>query len=117
MENVFIKPEQRDILLVPFPFSDLSGNKVRPVLVVSKDEFNKYSGDVIVCGITSNITKDSYSVKINNKNLDEGHLTVDCCIKIENILKVDKKLLIKKIGKLRKQDFHGVLDKLNSLFR
>ena len=35
--------EQQDLLLVPFPFSDQSGRKVRPVIVISNNEFNDYS--------------------------------------------------------------------------
>ena len=54
--------EQKDLLLVPFPFSDQSGRKVRPVIVISNNEFNKYSEDVIVIGVTSNILKDKYTI-------------------------------------------------------
>ena len=44
-----------DIILVPFPFSDQSGQKVRPVLVVSNDHYNNSCDDLIVCGITSRL--------------------------------------------------------------
>ena len=91
---------QRDVLLVPFPFSDFSGKKVRPVLVVSNDKFNYSSDDVIICGITRNIDKNQYVVKIDTKNLEEGKLFNPCCVRVENILKMDKKLLLKKIGKM-----------------
>ena len=61
---------QRDLLLVPFPFSDQSGKKVRPVVVVSNDNFNEHSEDLIVLGITSNITNDKYTLLLNNKDLE-----------------------------------------------
>ena len=48
--------KQRDIVLVPFPFSDLSGQKVRPVLILSNDAYNQQSADVVVCGLTTNLT-------------------------------------------------------------
>ena len=35
--NVF----QKELILLPYPFSNLEGNKVRPALVVSNDSFNK----------------------------------------------------------------------------
>ena len=39
--------EQRSIILVPFPFSDLTGAKKRPALVVSSSDFNIKNDDVI----------------------------------------------------------------------
>jgi len=92
--------EQRDLLLIPFPFSDQSGRKVRPVVVVSNNKFNEHSEDAIVVGVTSNITKDKYTVRIDNNDLENGKLLTNCVIKSENILKLDKHLIIKKIGKI-----------------
>jgi mRNA interferase MazF len=43
-----------DIILVPFPFTDLTSTKKRPCVVISPDAFNK-SGDLIVGFITSNL--------------------------------------------------------------
>jgi hypothetical protein len=61
--------EQKDLLLVPFPFSDQSGRKVRPVIVISNDEFNKYSDDILVIGVTSNISKDKYAINLTNNKI------------------------------------------------
>lgn len=105
--------EQRDLLLVPFPFSDQTGRKVRPVIVISNNKFNIYSDDVIVIGVTSNILKDKYTLSLTNNNLDEGRLLTNCTIKIENILKLDKELIIKKIGKINKETLKNIIDKLS----
>jgi|TARA_Y100000034_G_scaffold106239_1_gene134802 mRNA interferase MazF len=94
--------EQRDLLIVPFPFSDQKGRKVRSVIVISNNEFNKNSDDVLVVGVTSNISKNKYTINLTNKDLEEGKLSAVCCIKVENILKMDKEMVIKKIGKIRK---------------
>ncbi|MDD5192861.1 MAG: type II toxin-antitoxin system PemK/MazF family toxin [Candidatus Nanoarchaeia archaeon] len=104
--------EQKDLLLVPFPFSDQSGRKVRPVIVISNNEFNKYSDDVLVIGVTSNILKDKYTLNLTNTNLDEGKLLTNCIIKVENLLKLDKELVIKKIGKINKETLKNIIDKL-----
>ena len=104
--------EQKDLLLVPFPFSDQSGRKVRPVIVISNNEFNKYSDDVLVIGVTSNILKDKYSINLTNNNLDEGKLFTNCIIKVENLLKLDKELVIKKIGKINKETLKNIINKL-----
>lgn len=104
--------EQRDLLLVPFPFSDQSGRKVRPVIVISNNEFNKYSEDIIIVGVTSNISKDKYTINIINSNLDEGKLSTNCYIKVENILKIDKELVIKKIGRINIPTLKQIIFKL-----
>lgn len=109
--------EQRDLLLVPFPFSDQSGRKVRPVIVISNNEFNNNSKDVIVIGVTSNISKDKYTINLTNNNLDEGKLLTNCYIKIENVLKLDKELIIKKIGKINKVILKNIIDKLFEIIR
>ncbi len=72
------------IILVPFPFTDLSGNKVRPAVIVSK---NKIGSDVVVVFITS------------QTKLKEKHLVV---VKPEegNGLKVTSKIVCSKIATL-----------------
>src|SRR3989344_954496 len=104
--------KQRDLLLVPFPFSDQSGRKVRPVVVISNDEFNENSEDLLVVGVTSNIFRDRYSIILTNDDLEEGRLVTLCCVKSENILKIDKEFVIKKIGKIRKNKLDTVKKKI-----
>jgi len=102
--------QQRDILLVPFPFSDQSGNKVRPVVVISKDRFNKQSGGIIVIAVTSIIKTDAYSIPISTKDVEEGILHDRCCIKVESVIKLDKNLIIKKVGRIKQQKFNKILE-------
>ena len=109
--------EQRDLLLVPFPFSDKSGRKVRPVIVISNNDFNKNSEDSLVIGVTSNISKDKYSIGLANKDLDEGKLSTVCCIKVENILKIEKDLIIKKIGKVNQNILTNISAKLFEIIK
>ena len=108
--------KQGEIFLVPFPFSDLSGSKVRPVVIISNDGFNFSSEDVLVSGITSNTSKDNYAVQITNKDMGEGHLIVNSSVKVENILRIEKKLLMKKIGSLKKETFLEIIKKLKAIF-
>jgi mRNA interferase MazF len=49
-------PERGDVILVPFPFTDLSDTKRRPALVLSSREYNDATGDVIIAQITSRVT-------------------------------------------------------------
>jgi mRNA interferase MazF len=66
--------KQGDILLIPFPYSDLTSTKQRPVLVLSNTYYNESYQDIVVAAITSNITEKVYSIHIDTDDLDEGHL-------------------------------------------
>lgn len=59
--------KQGDIVLVPVPFSDLTNQKQRPLLVISNDDYNKVTEDVVVLAITSNLKELDYAVKLNQK--------------------------------------------------
>ena len=63
--------KQGEIVIVPFPFSNLSSIKQRPVIVLSKNMDNETVEDIITCGITSNVKDTKYSVLIKNENLIE----------------------------------------------
>ena len=49
--------KQGDVLLVPYPFTDQSGSKRRPSVVVSGDAYNQTHSDVILAPITSQIMR------------------------------------------------------------
>jgi mRNA interferase MazF len=44
-----------DVVILPFPYTDQSGAKRRPALVLSSDAFNARRADIIVAPITSNL--------------------------------------------------------------
>lgn len=108
--------KQRDILLVPFPFSDQSGQKIRPVLVLSHDSYNQFGEDIIVCAITSNLKINKYSILINGKNLETGKLYNRSCIKVDSLLKISKRLVIKNIGTLDQATFQKAINILEDVF-
>ncbi|MHA1673678.1 MAG: type II toxin-antitoxin system PemK/MazF family toxin [Promethearchaeota archaeon] len=105
---------QRDLLLLPFPFSNHSGNKVRPVVVISKSSFNAKSQDVIVAAVTSNISGQN-KVLLTSEDLIEGFLKQDSCVKVENILKISKMLVIKKIGRINSAKHQEIVKILQNL--
>ncbi len=115
MEKVPLNFEQRDIILIPFPFSNQRGAKVRPAIIISNNRLNR-ADDIIVSGITSNITKNQYSITIEEKDLELNNIKEECCIKVENILRIEKSLVLKKIDSLREETFTEVLTKVKSLF-
>lgn len=107
---------QREIVLTRFPFSNQLDFKVRPVLVLSKDTYNRKYADVIICAITSNPDDSEYGIKITNDNLEDGHLKLTSKIRVDALTSIEKDIIIKRIGLLKEEDFLMVLQKINTLF-
>jgi len=61
-----------DVVVIPFPFSDLSASKKRPAIVVA----SLTGDDQIVAQITSVARNDNYSISINDKKIKEIEKTL-----------------------------------------
>ena len=101
---------QGEIWLAPFPFSDQSNRKVRPIIIISNNEYNNSSNDIIAIGVTSNLIHDDYTLNLSQKDLEDGNLITECIIKVDNILYISKELLIKRIGILKKSKLKQSID-------
>ncbi|MBM4080034.1 MAG: type II toxin-antitoxin system PemK/MazF family toxin [Planctomycetes bacterium] len=107
---------QRDIALVPFPFSDLSASKVRPVFILSNDEHNQQSADVVVCGLTTNLEPSPYSVPVAPADVEQaGTLRHKSKIKADAISFLDQSLIIKPIARLKLSVFRQVVREIERL--
>lgn len=115
MEKILIK--QRDIILIPFPFSDQSGQKIRSALIISNDKFNQSGEDIVVCAITSNLKPSKYSLIISQEDIEMGVLYEKSSMKVETILKVKKMLIIKRIAILDKTKFSEVISAIQELVK
>jgi len=83
-----------DIVLFPFPYTDLSTRKLRPCLVIS-DEMKE---DVILCQITSQrIVKDRYSIELKQRETIGGSLQVDSYIRANMIFTATRRQILKKV--------------------
>jgi len=89
-----------EILLVPVPFTDLSSHKRRPVLVLSKEEYNRQAEDLIVAAITSLIDTKPYTVVFSNDDMKEGNLKVESCIRADKIYTLSQTLVVKRFGRV-----------------
>lgn len=109
--------KQREIVLVPFPYSDLSNTKRRPVLIISNDDYNKRFHDVIVCVITSNQFKDAYSLPLENDDLEIGVLPESSIVKIHKLFTIHQSKIIKKFSVVKTEYFEQVADKIKLLIK
>jgi len=94
--------DQREIVLVPFPYSDLTASKQRPALIISNSLVNK-SEDRICCLITSNSINEG--ILIENKNFESGKLPFKSWVKVNRIFTVNEKIIRRKLCIINK-DFH-----------
>ena len=101
------------VILIPFPFTDLSGHKVRPAVVLHN---NIRGDDCIVCFISSkqNERIGSFDIKVN-ANADNG-LKVNSVIKTSKIATLEKKIALGEIGTLDKNTIKEIDRKLKSIF-
>ncbi|MEX8546521.1 MAG: type II toxin-antitoxin system PemK/MazF family toxin [Mucilaginibacter sp.] len=102
-----------DIVVIPFPFSDLSGNKKRPALILA----NLPGDDIILCQITSQQTKDAFSILINFNDFSSGSLPVASNIRPTRIFTADKNIIIRKAGTLKTQITEKVTQLLIDLLK
>src|SRR3989344_879520 len=105
--------KQREIVLMPFPYTDMSKSKKRPVLVLSNLDYNSRSEDVICCALTSNPYVHIDTVDLDNSELEEGKLRKKSKIKSSKIFTLSQKKIIKTIGRLKKEKLHEVLKRID----
>lgn len=108
---------QRDIVLLYFPFSDLQSPKVRPVIVLSNDRYNRRSEDFIAVPLTSNLKLRDYAVLITAKELESGKLIVDSKVKVDRVFSVSQRLVRMKIGRLKADIYGKITNMLFELLR
>lgn len=110
-----ININQRDIVFIPFPYSELTGSKKRPVLILSGKEYNSKNNNFIVCALTSNPNRFDRGIPINNKDLELGHLDFDSVVTPCKVFNPHKNNIIKTFGRLDKNKTKEVIDflKLN----
>jgi mRNA interferase MazF len=86
--------KKADIVLIPFPFTDLSGNKKRPALILTHTK-----EDVTVCFLTTQLLKQSqYDLLIQPS--ESNGLKKASLIRLNKIATLDKELVIGRIGTL-----------------
>lgn len=101
-----------DVVVVPFPFSDLTDTKKRPALVVAELSGN----DIIVCLITSQNAKDSYAIPLTNSDFASGNLKQNSNIRPNRLFTADSNIVLYRIGTLEKKKIEEVTNKIIDIF-
>ena len=102
-----------DVVVINFPFSDLTGNTKRPALVVA----NLEGEDAILCEITSKNRPDKDKILLTQKDLKVGNLKIKSFIRPSRLFTLRKSIIIYKFGSVKKEKVEEVETKLYEIFK
>jgi mRNA interferase MazF len=87
-----------DVVIVPFPFSDLTQTKRRPALVIAKLQ----GDDLILCQITSKSVGDIYAIQLDNSDFSSGRLNQQS----------NKQIVLYQAGQIKPEKLIEVINKV-----
>lgn len=83
-----------DVVVAPFPFSDLSTTKRRPALVVA----TLTGDDIILCQITSQAATDRYAIPLVDDDFANGSLRHPSSIRPNRLFTADAAIVLYRAG-------------------
>lgn len=98
-----------DVVVLPFPFSDLSASKRRPALVVATLSAHD---DVILCMITSKNTQDDNAVAITNADFISGGLPHPSNVRPNRLFTAETSIILRTAGQLAQTKVQEVVDEI-----
>lgn len=103
-----------DIVLFPFPFTDLSKSKLRPCLVLS----NEMKEDLLLCQITSrNVRKDKFTISLDKNETLNGSLKIDSYVRSNMLFTGSSEKIYSKVCEINKSKYNKVVDKIIEIIR
>ena len=105
--------KQGDIVVIEFPFSDLSEKKLRPAVVLSNDAYNKHK-NLILAGIYGK--KKPFSLPLTNADLKKKKLKKESWISLQNIFSAERALIGNTVDSLREKILLELLKKVGDCF-
>ena len=101
-----------DVVVLPFPFSDLSKSKKRPALVVASLQ----GDDIILCQITSETRIDDYSIVLSNSDFENGNLNLTSMLRPNRLFTADKSIILYKIGSIKESKIKDIEKEIVKIF-
>jgi len=89
-----------DIVLLPFPWTDLTSFKIRPALVVSDDSHNAASNESVFIFITTKFYNGNFDFRLKKTDPGFKHtgLKDDSTFRISKIITLEQKLALRRLG-------------------
>lgn len=102
-----------DVVVIPFPFSDLSQAKRRPAFLISALE----GDDLILCQITSQSIRDNYSIPLHDKDFEKGSLKQPSNIRPNRLFTADSHIVLYQVGRLTPDKINEIVEKIIEILR
>jgi mRNA interferase MazF len=102
-----------EVVIVPFPFSDLSRIKRRPALVVA----DLQGDDRILCQITSQSYDDPYSIPLVSTDFEIGGLKMESWVRPNKIFTFESSLIEKSVGHLNPRKMNEIIGAIIKILR
>jgi mRNA interferase MazF len=93
------------VVVIPFPFSDLSGSKLRPAVVLAESGHN----DWLLCQITSNALVDPTAIRLTSADLSRGALIAVSYARPLKLFTANIELIVKRVAILNDAVFRAIL--------
>ena len=106
------KPLIGEVVVLPFPQTNLQAGKRRPALVVA--DLN--GDDLILCQITSQFRSDGYSVPLAIADFKRGRLTTNSFIRPNRLFTVEQSVILYVAGKVKDSKLNEVRARIRGLF-
>ena len=102
-----------DVVVVPYPFSDLTQAKRRPALVVSTLE----GDDLILCQITSQYIRDNYAISLTDMDFETGELKQPSNVRPNRLFTADSNIILYRVGGLKGTKLTEIIEKIINIIR
>ena len=101
------------VVLIRFPFSDLSQTKLRPAVVLA----GVGRGDWILCQVTSRPYGDAQAIALNDGSFAVGSLRVDSYARPGKLFTANESLIVAEVGSLKPDPFAQVIKAVISILQ
>ena len=108
-----VTPATGAVILVPFPFSDLSQAKLRPAVVLA----DAGRGDWILCQITSKPYGDHQAITLSNASFASGSLQVESYARPGKLFTANRNLMVTQVGILNENALKQTVEVVINILR
>jgi mRNA interferase MazF len=96
-----------DVVLVPFPFTDQSGTKKRPAVVISSVHYHTDRRDIVIMAITSQLRPHPAFGEFTVADWRKAGLIAPSAVK-PVLTTIEKRLVLRKLGRLQQADIRSL---------